>query len=86
VEGRPAGIREEECWLFYFVFYLTEGDGTGPDIWRAAVRVMDAAVEKAYKGHRKVVWFQVYVREKANEVYGHNTWLPDGGSQRGQVL
>ena len=54
-----------------------EGDGTGPDIWRAAVRVMDAAVEKAYKGSRKVVWFQVYAGEKANEVYGPNTWLPD---------
>ena len=54
-----------------------EGDGTGLDIWRASVRVMDAAVEKAYKGRKEVAWFQVYAGEKANEVYGPNTWLPD---------
>jgi len=54
-----------------------EGDGTGPDIWRAAVRVFDAAVQKAYGGKRKIVWFEVYAGEKSNEVYGPNTWLPD---------
>ncbi|HXF99636.1 MAG TPA: NADP-dependent isocitrate dehydrogenase, partial [Bacteroidota bacterium] len=37
-----------------------EGDGTGPDIWRAAQRVLDAAVQKAYGGKRKIVWFEVY--------------------------
>lgn len=52
-----------------------EGDGTGPDIWRAAQRVLDAAVEKAYNGKRKIVWFEVYAGEKANTVYGPNTWL-----------
>jgi isocitrate dehydrogenase len=53
-----------------------EGDGTGSDIWRASVRVIDAAVAKAYKGTRKIAWMEVYAGEKANEVYGPNTWLP----------
>jgi isocitrate dehydrogenase len=52
-----------------------EGDGTGPDIWRASVRVMDAAVAKAYGGKRKIGWMEVYAGEKA---YTHfSTWLPD---------
>jgi isocitrate dehydrogenase len=54
-----------------------EGDGTGPDIWRASQRVFDAAVQKAYGNKRKIVWFEVYAGEKANEVYGPNTWLHD---------
>jgi isocitrate dehydrogenase len=54
-----------------------EGDGTGPDIWAAAVRVFDAAVERAYGGRRRIVWREIYAGEKANEVYGPNTWLPD---------
>lgn len=54
-----------------------EGDGTGADIWAASVRVIDAAVEKAYNGTRKIEWFEVYAGEKSNEVYGENTWLPD---------
>ncbi|MBI2620494.1 MAG: NADP-dependent isocitrate dehydrogenase [Ignavibacteriales bacterium] len=54
-----------------------EGDGTGPDIWRASQRVFDAAVAKAYEGKRNVVWFEVYAGEKANRIYGPNTWLHD---------
>lgn len=54
-----------------------EGDGTGPDIWNSAVRVFDAAVEKAYGGNRKIAWHEVYAGEKANEVYGEQIWLPD---------
>ncbi|MEI8242281.1 MAG: NADP-dependent isocitrate dehydrogenase [bacterium] len=53
-----------------------EGDGTGPDITRAALSVWDAAVRKAYGGKRQVVWMEVYAGEKANTVYGPNTWLP----------
>ena len=53
-----------------------EGDGIGPDIWAASVRVFDAAVEKAYGGKRKINWMEVYAGEKANDVYGPNTWLP----------
>ena len=52
-----------------------EGDGTGPDIWRASVRVLDAAVAKAYGGKRKICWMEVYAGEKANKLL--NTWLPD---------
>src|SRR5690625_3204276 len=54
-----------------------EGDGTGPDIWRAAVRVLDAAVERAYSGKRKIAWMELYAGDKANEVYGEELWLPD---------
>jgi len=54
-----------------------EGDGTGPDIWRASQRVFDAAVVKAYGGKKKIIWFEVFAGEKANEVYGPNTWLHD---------
>jgi isocitrate dehydrogenase len=52
-----------------------EGDGTGPDIWRASVRVLDAAVAKAYGGTRKIAWFEVYAGEKSFKKF--NTWLPD---------
>ena len=51
-----------------------EGDGTGPDIWAAAVRVFDAAVEKIYGGERKIHWKEVYAGEKAYNRMG--TWLP----------
>jgi isocitrate dehydrogenase len=54
-----------------------EGDGTGADIWRASVRVMDAAVEKAYGGKKKIAWMEVYAGEKANEVYEETVWLPE---------
>ncbi len=54
-----------------------EGDGTGPDIWNASQRVFDASVKKAYGGKRSIVWFEVYAGEKANQVYGPNTWLHD---------
>jgi isocitrate dehydrogenase len=52
-----------------------EGDGTGRDIWRASVRVLDAAVEKAYGGKRKIQWMEVYAGEKAFTKF--NNWLPD---------
>ena len=52
-----------------------EGDGTGPDIWAASVRVLDAAVEKAYNGARKIVWKEVLAGEKAFNVTGN--WLPE---------
>ncbi|WP_243300412.1 NADP-dependent isocitrate dehydrogenase [Bacillus litorisediminis] len=52
-----------------------EGDGTGPDIWAAASRVIDAAVEKAYNGERKIVWKEVLAGEKAFNQTGE--WLPD---------
>jgi isocitrate dehydrogenase len=51
-----------------------EGDGIGPDIWRASVRVFDAAVEKAFGGRRRIVWFEIPAGEKARDQYGE--WLP----------
>jgi isocitrate dehydrogenase len=51
-----------------------EGDGTGPDIWRATRRILDAAVQAAYGGKRRIVWFEVYAGEKANRQFGE--WLP----------
>src|SRR5579872_1898562 len=52
-----------------------EGDGTGRDIWRASVRVLDAAVNKAYGGRRKIAWLEVFAGEKSFKTF--NTWLPD---------
>ena len=52
-----------------------EGDGTGPDIWRASVRVLDAAVAKAYSGRRKIAWMEVYAGEKSYKQF--DNWLPD---------
>jgi len=52
-----------------------EGDGTGVDIWRAAQKVLDAAVEKAYNGEKKICWFEVFAGEKAFKKFDH--WLPE---------
>src|SRR5713226_9453443 len=52
-----------------------EGDGTGPDIWRASVRVLDAAVQKAYGGKRAIAWKEVYAGEKSFKQF--SSWLPD---------
>ena len=54
---------------------FVEGDGTGRDIWRASVRVLDAAVQKAYAGQRKIYWMEVYAGEKAFTRF--DSWLPD---------
>ncbi|MBB6014870.1 NADP-dependent isocitrate dehydrogenase [Deinococcus radiopugnans] len=58
------------------VIPFVEGDGTGPDIWKASVRVLDAAVEKAYGDTRKIEWMEVYAGEKSVQVYGEGQWLP----------
>ena len=52
-----------------------EGDGIGPDIWKAAQAVFDAAIEKAYNGERAIIWKEVYAGEKANDLF--ESWLPD---------
>ncbi len=54
-----------------------EGDGIGPDIWHATQLILDAAVKKSYNGSKAFEWFELYAGEKANEIYGPNTWLPD---------
>ena len=52
-----------------------EGDGIGPDVWRASKRVIDAAIEKTYQGQKEIKWLEVYAGEKANQLTG--SWLPD---------
>jgi isocitrate dehydrogenase len=57
------------------VIPFIRGDGTGPDIWAASQRVFDAAVEKAYRGQRRVLWWEVFAGETAKQRFDH--WLPD---------
>ena len=64
--AKGKGVRVPDHPIVPFI----EGDGTGPDIWNAAVKVLDGAVEKAYKGKRKIAWMEVYAGEKAKMVYG----------------
>ncbi len=66
----PAGLKVPNDPIIPFI----EGDGTGPDIWRASVRVFDAAVQKAYKGERKIHWHEVAAGEKSFNASGD--WLP----------
>ena len=70
--GADGKLRVPERPIIPFV----EGDGTGPDITRASLLVWNAAVKKAYGDKRQVSWMEVYAGEKANAVYGPNTWLP----------
>jgi isocitrate dehydrogenase len=67
----PQGLDVPDHPIIPFI----EGDGTGPDIWRASVRVLDAAVAKAYGGQRKLEWMEVLAGEKAFNATGN--WLPD---------
>ena len=67
----PDGLQVPDEPIIPFI----EGDGTGPDIWAAAVRVFDAAVEKAYGGKRRIEWKEVLAGEKAYNETG--SWLPD---------
>ncbi|TVQ22022.1 MAG: NADP-dependent isocitrate dehydrogenase, partial [Spirochaetaceae bacterium] len=59
------------------IIAFIEGDGTGPDIWRASQRLFDASVNKAYGGKRSIAWMEVFAGDKANEVYGEQLWLPE---------
>jgi isocitrate dehydrogenase len=68
----PTGLNVPDRPIIPFI----EGDGTGPDIWRASVRVLDAAVAKAYGGQRQLMWMEVLAGEKAFNQTGN--WLPDG--------
>ena len=57
------------------IVLFIEGDGTGPDIWKAARRVLEAAVETAYDGRRRIEWIEILAGEKAHNTTG--SWLPD---------
>ena len=59
------------------VIPFIEGDGIGVDIWKASQPVLDAAVEKAYKGQKKINWFEIFAGEKAVATYGDDQWLPE---------
>ena len=73
--GEPIGYENNALGVpDHPIIPFVEGDGTGPDIWRAAVRVFDAAVEKAYGGQRRVAWMEVFAGEKAFTQY--KDWLP----------
>jgi isocitrate dehydrogenase len=75
-EGAKIGLRNGKLHVpDNPIIPFIEGDGTGPDIWRASVRVMDAAVASAYGGKRRIHWMEIYAGEKANKLF--NTWLPD---------
>lgn len=62
-----------------------EGDGTGFDITPVMIKVVDAAVEKAYKGERKISWMEIYAGEKSTKVYGPDVWLPEEKIGRAHV-
>ena len=71
ISKSPHGLKVPDQPIIPFI----EGDGTGPDIWRASVRVLDAAVAKAYGGAKKIHWLEVLAGEKAFNATGN--WLPD---------
>src|SRR3982074_2945542 len=75
-DGKPIGYSGDELQVPDTpVIPFIEGDGTGRDIWKASVRVFNAAVEKAYKGKRHVAWYEVFAGEKAKAKF--DNWLPD---------
>ena len=59
------------------VIPFMEGDGTGVDITPVMVKVVDAAVKKAYGGRKQIVWMEIFAGEKSCKVYGENVWLPE---------
>ncbi|BBA70833.1 NADP-dependent isocitrate dehydrogenase [Geobacter sulfurreducens] len=75
--GRDGKLQVPDNPIIPFI----EGDGTGPDIWKASVRVFDAAVQKGYGGKKKISWMEVYAGEKSfnmfREEMGDKAWLPD---------
>ena len=74
--GQPITMRQGQLVVpEYPIIPFIEGDGTGPDIWRASQIVFDAAVEKAYGGNRKIAWHEVLAGEKSFKATGN--WLPD---------
>ncbi len=75
-DGEPLAMRDGELHVpANPIVPFIEGDGTGPDIWRATRRILEAAVDKAYGGEKRIAWMEVYAGEKAFENY--QSWLPD---------
>ncbi len=71
VEGDKLNVPDNPIITFI------EGDGIGPDIWAATKRVIDAAVEKAYDGKKRIAWMEIYAGEKAQKVYGEDVVMPE---------
>jgi isocitrate dehydrogenase len=82
-EGERTRVGDDGRWHVpdHPIIPFIEGDGIGPDIWRASQIVFDAAVEKAFGGRRKIVWMEIYAGEKALSVYGKDQWLPEETNQ-----
>ena len=77
VDGEAIQVREGKASTpDHPIIPFIEGDGTGPDIWKAARMVFDAAVQLAYGGGRRVAWYEVFAGEKAYRLF--NDWLPQG--------
>jgi isocitrate dehydrogenase len=75
-EGEPITLKDGKLQVpTHPIIPFIEGDGTGPDIWRASQYVFDQAVQRAYGDRRRIVWFEVLAGEKAKNVL--NSWLPD---------
>ena len=75
-DGEPIALRDRRLSVPDApIIPFIEGDGTGPDIWRASRLVFDAAVQRAFGGRRRIVWFEVFAGEKAKQRM--NSWLPD---------
>ncbi len=73
--GEPIQLKDNQLIIpDHPIIPFIEGDGIGPDIWNASVRVFDAAVKKAYGGDKRVAWTEIYAGEKAKDMYGE--WLP----------
>jgi isocitrate dehydrogenase len=76
-EGQSIKIKKEKLYVpDNPIIPFIEGDGTGPDIWKASRFVFDNAVEKAFKSKKKISWMEIYAGEKATKIYGENEWLP----------
>lgn len=78
-EGERIEVGADGAWTIPDrpIIPFIEGDGTGPDIWKASQRVFDAAVEKAYGGKRKIAWMEIFAGEKSLALYGKDEWLPE---------
>ncbi len=78
-EGERIEVGADGAWTIPDrpIIPFIEGDGTGPDIWKASQRVFDAAVAKAYGGKRAIAWMEIYAGEKSLGLYGENEWLPE---------
>lgn len=76
-DGEPIRMSSEGRLIVpdHPIIPFIEGDGIGPDIWRASVRVVDAAVKREFSGTKKIAWAEVYAGEKAKNLF--DTWLPD---------